>query len=201
MRRLRLRSARALTLLPALALGALVALGVAACGEPGEERAFIPGEAAREGIAVPLDGVDYEIFITRQLNLADPEDKQYYQGRAAPPGSALYGVFLQACAPEDAKGTQLASGRMHVVDIRGKEYRPLPVERDNVFAYQPGPLRPGECEPNQASATSYGPTGGSMVVFQIPVTATENRPFELEIEGRPAGPRKPPRVARFELDL
>jgi len=198
MRRPRLRSTRALVLLPALTLAAV---GVAACGESGDERAFIPGEAAREGIAVPLEGVDYEIFITRQLNLADAEDKQYYQGRPALPGRALYGVFLQACAHEDAKDRPVASSRMRVLDIRGKEYRPLPTGRGNVFAYKPGPLRPGQCEPNAASATSYGPTGGSMVLFQIPVADTENRPFELEIEGRPPAPRKPPRVARFELDL
>ena len=195
MRRLHRRPARALALLPALSLV------LPGCGEQGEHRAFVPGESAREGIAVPLDGVDYEIFITRQLNLADPEDKQYYGGRPAPPGSALFGVFLQACAHEDAEGRPVASGRMRVVDIRGKEYRPLPLERDNVFAYKPGPLRPGECEPSEASATSYGPTGGSVVLFQVPVADTENSPFELEIEGRRPAPRKPPKVARFELDL
>ena len=198
MRRPRLRSTRALVLLPALTLAAV---GVAACGESGDERAFIPGETAREGIAVPLEGVDYEIFITRQLNLADPEDKQYYDGRPAPPGAALYGVFLRACALADTKRTPVASGDMRVTDIRGKVYRPLPLKPDNVFAYRPGPLRPGECQPNAASATAYGPTGGSLVLFQIPVADTENRPFELEIQGRPMAPGKPPRVARFELDL
>jgi len=197
MRPPRPKPVRALALVSALALAGL---GVAACGESGEKRAFVPGEAAREGIAVPLDGVDYEVFITRQLNVADPEDRQYYPGRPAPPGRALYGVFLQACAHTGAR-RPVASSRMRVVDIRGKEYRPLPLGRDNVFAYKPGPLRPGECEPNQASATSYGPTGGSMVVFEIPVADTENRPFELEIAGRPRAPRKPPTVARFELDL
>ena len=188
---------------PARVLGLLLVLTVlgSGCGEAGDKRAFLPGEAAREGIAVNLDGVDYEIFITRQLNLADPEDKQYYQGRPAPPGSALYGVFLRACALEDAKRTPVASGEMRVVNIRGQVYEPLPLERSNVFAYKPGPMRPGECQPDAASATAYGPTGGSMVLFQIPVADTENRPFELEIEGSPPAPRKPPKVARFELDL
>ena len=179
------RAARPLVFLPLLVV-ALAA--VAGCGEPGDEKAFRPGQAAREGIAVDLDDVDYEIFITRQLNLADPEDKQYYQGRPAPPGSALYGVFLRACAVEGARGVPTASGRMRITNIRGK-------------AYRPGPLKPGQCEPNAASATSYGPTGGSMVLFQIPVSDTENRPFELEIAGRPPAAGKPPKVARFQLDL
>ena len=179
----------------------IVPLALAGCGERGEEKAFVSGESAREGIAVALDEVDYEVFITRQLNLADPEDKQYYQGKPAPPGRALYGVFLRACALEEAKGRPVPSAAMKIVDIRGKEYRPLPLPRGNVFAYHPEALRPGECVPSSISATSYGPTGGAMVLFQIPDADTENRPFELEIEGTPPAPRKPPKVARFELDL
>jgi hypothetical protein len=198
MRARRLRPTREIGLLCLLGLALAGATG---CGESGAARAFVPGEAAREGIAVELDNVDYEVFITRQLNLADPEDKQYYDGRPAPPGAALYGVFLRACALADTKRTPVASGDMRVTDIRGKVYRPLPLKPDNVFAYRPGPLRPGECQPNAASATAYGPTGGSLVLFQIPVADTENRPFELEIQGRPMAPRKPPKVARFELDL
>ena len=188
--------ARLAALLLALSAGAM-----AGCGEAGEERAFHPGQSAREGIAVELDGIDYEIFITRQLNVFDPEDKQYYQGRPAPPGQALFGVFLRACRLEDEHGSATASNAMRVVDIRGKEYRPIPLPPQNVFAYRGERLQPGECIPNDASATSYGPTGGAMTLFQIPVTNTENRPFELEIEGAPTAPGKPPRVARFELDL
>src|SRR5688500_10009741 len=84
---------------------AALALGASACGEgAGDERAFVPGEAAREGIAVDLDGIDYEIFITRQLNVQDPEDRQYYPGPPPPPGAGYFGVFLRACALEDVKG-------------------------------------------------------------------------------------------------
>ncbi len=173
---------------------------LSACGEGGDDRAFIPGDPAREGIAAELDGVDYEVFITRELNLRDPEDKQYYRGRPAPPGSGYYGVFVRACALDDLDGTVATSGAIKAVDIRGKEYRPLRLSPENVFAYREEPLRPGECLPNAASATSFGPTGGAMILFQIPFLDTENRPFELEIEGRPQ-PGRPPRVARFELDL
>ncbi|HZC12848.1 MAG TPA: hypothetical protein VE270_02405 [Thermoleophilaceae bacterium] len=176
-------------------------LGTAACGEPGDDRAFIPGEAAREGIAAELDGIDYEVFVTRELNTFDPEDEQYYRGPPAPPGSAYYGVFLRACALEHLERTVHTSTAIKVVDIRGQEYRPLPLEPDNPFAYRRESLGKGECFPNSASATSYGPTGGAILLFRIPVAETENRPFELEIEGEPPAPRRPPRVAHFELDL
>ena len=69
-----------------------------------------------------------------------------------------------------------------------------------MFAFRAQPLNRGECLPNQASATSFGPTGGAMILFEIPFTDTENRPFELEIEGKPRSGR-PPRIAHFELDL
>ena len=183
-----------------LALALVLVLGFAGCGTRGDSRAFIPGDPAREGIAAELDGVDYEVFITRELNLRDPEDKQYYRGRPAPPGSGYYGVFVRACALDDLKETAATSGAIKAVDTRGKEYRPLPLSPENVFAYREEPLRPGECLPNAASATAFGPTGGAMILFQIPFVDTENRPFELEIEGK-AQPGRPPRIARFELDL
>lgn len=180
---------------------AALLIGTAACGVPGDDRAFVPGEAAREGIAAELDGIDYEVFVTRQLNVFDPEDEQYYRGPPAPPGSAYYGVFLRACALEDLERTVNTSTAIKVVDIRGQEYRPVPLTLDNPFAYRRESLGRGECFPNNASASSYGPTGGAMILFRIPVTQTENRPFELEIEGEPPAPSRPPRVARFELDL
>jgi hypothetical protein len=179
----------------------VLVLGTSACGEPGDDRAFVPGEAAREGIAAELGGIDYEVFVTRQLNVFDPEDEQYYRGPPAPPGSAYYGVFLRACALENLERTVNTSTAIKLVDIRGQEYKPMPLDLDNAFAYRRESLGRGECFPNSASASSYGPTGGAMLLFRIPVAETENRPFELEIEGEPPAPRRPPRVARFELDL
>lgn len=199
MRALRHRRAPALAVLIALpfALGSCAT----ASGVGGDDRAFIPGDPAREGIAATLDEVDYEVYITRELNVRDPEDRQYYPGPPPPPGSGYYAVFIRACALDDVEGTVETSDRIKVVDIRGKEYEPLPLGSDNVFAYRRETLTPGECQPNAASATSFGPTGGAMLLFRIPFVDIENRPFELEIEGEPPAPGKPPRVARFELDL
>ena len=63
---------RLIHLLIACALLALVASG---CGEKGEDN-----DPAREGIATDLDGLDYNVFITRQLNPKDVEDRDYYNG-------------------------------------------------------------------------------------------------------------------------
>src|ERR687897_3476540 len=80
-----------------LALLAALAMGTAACGddEPGVD------EPAREGLALELDGVDYNVFITRQLNTAVPPDDAYYDGPEAETEDTLYGVFLQACNNSD----------------------------------------------------------------------------------------------------
>jgi hypothetical protein len=170
------------------------------CAEGGDDRAFIPGDPAREGIAAELDGVDYEVFITRELNLLDPEDKQYYRGPPAPPGAAT-----TECSCGPARSTTWRARPRPPAASRpstsgGKEYEPLPLSPENVFAYRQQPLRPGECLPNAASATSFGPTGGAMILFRIPFLDIENRPFELEIEGKSQAGR-PPRIAAFELDL
>src|SRR5918995_6084672 len=80
-----------------LALLAALAMGTAACGddEPGVD------EPAREGLALELDGVDYNVFITRQLNLAVTPDDAYYDGPEPEQGETLYGVFLQTCNNSD----------------------------------------------------------------------------------------------------
>ena len=56
-------------LLMLLCLAAL-ALGLTACGTKDEEQGV--DEPAREGLALELGGVDYNVFITRQLNIEDP---------------------------------------------------------------------------------------------------------------------------------
>ena len=53
----------------------------------------------REGLPEEVGKIDYNVYITRELNTSDVEDLGYYQGPEAPPGFALYGVFMVACNP------------------------------------------------------------------------------------------------------
>ena len=144
------------------------------------------GEALREGLAVKVDGIEYTVFITRELNPALPDDKGYWQGDEAKPGYALYGVFLQACNRSDQDddledGPYTATDDFIVKDTQGNEYEPLEVDEDNVFQYHPTELEPGNCIPTKGSLAQLGPTAGSMVPFLFPLEAGENRPLELEI--------------------
>lgn len=177
--------------LTALACLAVLALGAAACGdkEPGVD------EPAREGLALPLDGVDYNVFITRQLNPAVPADDAFFQGPEPEPGETLYGIFLQACNnSDDARET---TDSFKVVDNQGNEFEPeeISAEQENTFVYAARELDPKECIPESGSVAQLGPTGGALLVFKFPLQTVENRPLELEIEGE--GDEK----LTFELDI
>ncbi len=169
-----------------------VALG---CGEhdPGVD------EPAREGLAIDVGGVDYNVFITRELNLAITPDKAYYEGPPAPPGKALYGVFIEACNP--GPETVRSTGDFTVKDNQGTEYKPMPLPADNAFAYRPTDLAEGACIPEDGSVAQQGPTAGSMLLFEFPLENTENRPLELEIGGPFDALEQDREVKTVELDL
>jgi hypothetical protein len=160
----------------ACVLAVALTVALAACGdeEPGVD------EPAREGLALPLGGVEYNVFITRQLNPSIPPDNAYYAGPVAP-GETLYGVFIQVCNhSEEAHDT---ASTFKVTDNQGNEFEPEELPEDNPFAYAPRRLEPEECIPQIGSVAALGPGAGSMLLFQLPLETTENRPLELEIEG------------------
>ena len=70
-------------LLMLLCLAALAG-GISACGNKDEEQGV--DEPAREGLALELEGVDYNVFITRQLNTKIPPDDAYFDGPEADEG-------------------------------------------------------------------------------------------------------------------
>jgi hypothetical protein len=163
-------------------------LGLAACGDehPGVD------EPAREGLALPLDGVDYNVFITRQLNPRVAPDGAYVT-EEPPPGQTLYGVFIQVCNNSDESRETVS--HFVVKDNQENEFEPEELPEDNHFAYQPRRLEPKECIPEAGSVAQLGPTAGSMLLFQLPLDTTENRPLELEMEAENG------ETLTFELDI
>lgn len=170
-----------------------LAAGLTACGkEAGTE-----STPAREGLAVDVAGVSYNVFITRELNLKIPPDKAYYPGPPAPPGKVLYGVFLQACGV--GKRAQ-ASDNFVVQDNQGNKYLPRTLPKTNSFAYNPRPLTKNHCIPQSGSVAQLGPTAGAMLLFEFPLTSTENRPLQLIINP-PGVASKTPQSKIIDLDL
>jgi hypothetical protein len=174
----------------AAACALLLAGGLAGCGdeEPGVD------EPAREGLALELSGVDYNVFITRQLNPAIPPDNAYYKGPPVTKGQTLYGVFLQACNNSDE--AQRTASEFKILDNQGNEFEPAELPEENDFAYRATELNPKECIPQSGSVAQLGPTAGSMLLFRLPLAITENRPLELEVESPVAGEH-----LTFELDI
>ncbi len=168
---------RRLKLTAACALALITVGGLSACGrghEPGVD------EPAREGLAIDVAGIAYNVFLTRELNLNITPDRAFYD-KPAEPGRALYGVFLQAC--NEGSKPRMTASSFHVEDNQGNEFEPVEVEEDNPFIYHPGKLLPGDCIPEAGSVAEFGPTAASILLFNFPLAATENRPLELKIEG------------------
>jgi hypothetical protein len=163
-------------------------LGLAACGDehPGVD------EPAREGLALELDGITYNVFITRQLNPRVPPDGAYVTDEP-PPGSTLYGVFIQVCNHSDEPHETVSD--FIVKDNQENEFEPEELPADNEFAYSPRTLEPDECIPEAGSVAQLGPSAGSMLLFEFPLETTENRPLELELEGESG------ETLTFELDI
>jgi hypothetical protein len=156
-----------------IALAAPLALG--ACGD--DEQGI--DEPAREGLAIELGGVDYTVFITRELNPKITPDDAYVT-EEAPPGEALYGIFLRAC--NVSKDRRTPASDFVVRDNQDNTFQPESLPADNQFAYTPHTLDPKECIPEAGSVAQLGPTAGSMLLFKFPLENTENRPLELTIE-------------------
>ena len=167
-----MRLARLLSVLAACAAAALIVSG---CGKK-EGNA----EPKREGLGLEVGGLKYRVYITRQINQHDAEDRSYYDGPEAPPGTTYYGVFLTACNEGDQPLKPVDD--FTVRDNQGNEFKPLELPETNDFAYRPRRLVKGACVPEAGSAPANGPTGGALLVFKIPVQSIENRPLELEIE-------------------
>lgn len=208
---------RLITNLLACALLALVAAG---CGEKGEDI-----EPTREGIAADIAGLDYNVYITRQINPSDVGDRDYFDGpeqseecvgegpepqltpeeRPQRCPTALFGVFIEVCnetsdraitparEPSNVEGREVA-GDFEIEDAQGNKFEPIAMSRENVFAYRARPLEKGSCIPASGSAASNSPTAGALLVFRLPVAATENRPLELSVS---TGGQ----TRHFELDI
>lgn len=190
-----LRRLRSAALLAALAA---TAVGATGCSSGRE------GGAGREGRPQGIGHLAYEVYLTRQLNLKDPEDSAYYQGPEAPPGFAYFGVFVSVCNQQrGGPGFPAAPvGNFKIVDTNGDQFFPTPLPASNVWAYQPAFVNHRQCTPVAGSPAAEGPTGGGMLLFKIPIQSIENRPFDLVIHGpRDAATGQSAGVARIELDI
>ncbi|MFL5901641.1 MAG: hypothetical protein ACJ75S_10645 [Solirubrobacterales bacterium] len=172
-------------LLAALAL-AVLALSVSACGYSNDSKDVVEGEV------VELGELKYQVIFSRFLNANDNEDSAYLVGQPPPPkGSSYFGVFLEV--QNKSEETQKLADSFTIADADRQEFDAIPTESLYAFPFG-GEVESQEPVPSPDSTPQQGPIEGSLVLFQLPSSASENRPLTLSIAG-PEGP------AEVTLDL
>ena len=171
---------RLLCLLPALAvLG--ISIVLSACGAS-------EGTDVSEGQPVQLGDLQYNVLFSRFLNPNDIEDEEYLVGQPAPKPDQLYlGLFVQVLNKSKDSPTVVPAG-WTITDTENNNYYPLPSA--SPYALKLGDsIGPEDQAPALDSTAQVGPIEGSLVLFSIPDSATENVPLELLIPGS-GGPAK-----------
>lgn len=172
-------------MLAALALFA-TAFALAACGYSSDETEVVEGEP------VELGELSYNVIFSRFLNPNDNEDSAYLVGQPPlPPGHSYFGVFFEV--QNESKETQTLADELSIFDAGNQTFEAIPSE--SLYALPlGGTVEPEEQIPVLDSTPQEGPIEGSLVLFELPASASENRPLTLEIPG-PGGP------AEVTLDL
>jgi hypothetical protein len=172
--------------LPPLLAALALAVALASCGYSSDSKEVVEGEP------VELGNLTYNVIFSRFLNPNDTEDSAYLVGQPPPPaGSSYFGVFFEV--QNDEETAQPLPQSLTIADAGDQEFEAIPSE--SLYAFPLG----GEVEreeqiPVLDSTPQQGPIEGSLVLFQLPAEASDNRPLILSIPG-PDGP------AEVTLDL
>ena len=180
-----------------LPLCALLALGVAACGNEAQERQTYQSENAQvaetEGIYLELSEVKYQVQVSRQLNPLLIDDRAYLDGvseaeRDLADDEEWFAVFMRV-ENESEEPIRTAS-RFTIVDTLENEYVPVRVSRENVFAYQGSEVVQGEeLYPNPNSPAGERPPYAAVLLYKVKRFSLDNRPLELIIDDPAGGER------------
>jgi hypothetical protein len=175
-------------LAPILAALALVALSltVSACGYSSDSKDVVEGEV------VELGDLKYQVVFSRFLNPNDTEDAAYLVDQPPPADGATYfGIFLEV--QNKSEETQTLADSFTITDGDHQVFKAIPSSSLYAFPFG-GKVESQEPVPAPDSTPQQGPIEGSLVLFELPSEASENRPLTLSIAG-PGGP------AEVTLDL
>ncbi len=175
----------ALPLLFALLLAAS-ALALSACGYSSDSKDVVEGES------VHLGELQYTVIFSRFLNPHDNEDSAYLVGQPeAAPGHNYFGIFLEV--QNESEEPQTLADSFKITDAGNQTFEAIPSESLYALPFG-GEVESQEQIPVLDSTPQQGPIEGSLVLFELPASASENRPLTLHIPG-PEGP------AEVTLDL
>jgi hypothetical protein len=166
---------RPLVLLAVLLSG----LSLLACGNADEPTS----EGETEAVYLELGGLQYQVQISRQLNVHDVEDANYIKGAAdqSPTGrdQTWFGVFVRVL--NDGDTPRMPTSEFEIHDTQDNVYKPVPLNDSNAFRYVPTELAPDAMIPTPGSIPFNSPIRGSLLLFRIKIESFENRPLEFII--------------------
>jgi hypothetical protein len=187
------RPIRLLALLALLA-GVIAVAGCGADSETGEQASA----TTNEGLYLELNGLKYQVQMSRYLNPHDPEDAAYLRG--LPSGLKLgkdeiwFAVFMRV--ENDGEKPGRSTSDYAITDTEHNTFRPVPLDpKRNDFVYRPQTLEPTMIVPTANSIAGQGVIQGSLVLFKLKEADLQNRPLTMRI-----GPQSGPSTA-VELDL
>ncbi|HWM12344.1 MAG TPA: hypothetical protein VNO82_23490 [Solirubrobacteraceae bacterium] len=141
--------------------------------------------AETEGLYLDINGLKYQIEMSRYMNEADVEDSEYLIGLpedTAPPSEdeTWFGVWVRVENTSEDE-TRPAADVWEIHDTQENVYRPIPIDTDiNPFAFEPVDVPPKTVIPLADSAAGQGPIQGSLLLFKLTVDTLQNRPLELK---------------------
>jgi hypothetical protein len=158
---------------------ALFALAGTGCGN--EDTAVV---ADTEGLYLDINGLKYQVQMSRYMNANDVEDSEYLIG--LPAGTAQpsadetwFGVWIRV--ENDSDEPRPAANTWEIHDTQDNVYRPIPLDTNiNPFAFEKGvEVPPMTVLPLASSAAGQGPIQGSLLLFKLTNDSLQNRPLEL----------------------
>jgi len=156
-------------------------LGIAGCGEKSDYVRV----AETEGTYVDVGNLVYQVQLSRYLNPADPEDREYLVGvppnEPAPTGEETwFGVWMRVKNYSDQ--AQQPTTNFVITDTENNKYYPIHLPETNPFAYNPPKLPAHQVYPFPDTAAASGPIQGSLILFKLKIVSTSNRPLILHIQ-------------------
>ena len=180
--------------LPAVLLSLALALTVAACGannqpeQRNESFQSVNAQVAEtEGIYLDIEGIKYQVQVSRQLNPGLIDDRDFFIGlseddKDISKDEEWFGVWIMA---ENVEEEPLPNAvDFEIKDTQENVYRPMQFGAENVFAYRGATVDDGERYPHPNSPAGERQPYGSLVLFKLRRFSLDNRPLELTITGR-----------------
>jgi hypothetical protein len=179
----------------------LTVLVAAGCGHDEDAATAIQQTAETEGVYLDVNGLKYQIQMSRYMNPNDAEDREYLVGlpetSPAPSEDEIYfGVWVRVENTSEDE-TRPAASIWEIHDTQENVYRPLSIDAElNPFAFEPVDVPPKTVIPLASSAAGQGPIQGKLLLFKIRNESFQNRPLELKFRNGGTG-----QEGTYDLDV